>query len=252
MLALLPHLASGLLTSGLQYSLTRPALRHSAVVLAYDADEELDAADTTSSWDEEVAGEAAWRASMAASASASDEDASAGAWAGVPPALRQLAEKAKTSEASTASSTAGEAAPGLDNNEVLRALNVVISNLARLEEKVDVLTAVTRLEQKVDSLSSSLLEQRVAPLASVAPAAPGPSPPVKKIAPTVAERAAARIAPFSAPKTMFAQDWDGDRGDEDDDNEWDGNVNEESYFDVDEETANLPDWREVRARKGLS
>ena len=190
-------------------------------------------------------------ASAIASADVAKEESSE--WAGVPPALRQLAEKAKTSEVSTASSATGEAAPGPDNDEVLRALNVVISNLARLEEKVDVLTALTRLEQKVDSLSSSLLEQRAAPPASVAPPAPAPSPrPVKKTAPTVSERAAARIASSTAPKAMFAKDWDGDRGDEEEAKEWDGNVDEESYFDVDDETANLPDWREVRARKGLS
>ena len=177
-------------------------------------------------------------ASASASADVAKEDAND--WAGVPPALRQLAEKAKTSEASTT---------GPDNDEVLRALNVVISNLARLEEKVDVLTALTRLEQKVDSLSTSLLEQRAAPPASVTPAAPAPSPPpVKKTAPTVSERVAARIATSTAPKAMFAKDWNGDRGDE----KWDGSVDEESYFDVDDETASLPDWREVRARKGLS
>ena len=146
-------------------------------------------------------------------------------------------------------------ARGLDNDEVLRALNVVIVSLARLEEKVDLLTAVTRLEQKVDSLGSSLLEQRATPLTNAAPApaaaASTPSPPVRKTAPTVSERAAMRVAASAPPKGMFSKDWDGDRGDEEEEQEWDGSVDEESYFDVDDETADLPDWREARARKGL-
>ena len=240
--------------------------RHACIVLQLDDfGDELDAEDTISSWDSELAAEAAWKASLASGDKVAAEDEPVDAFSGLPPSLRQLVGPRTASQPNAAADTSGSS-DTLSTEEVMSSLKLMMSAVARLEEKVDMLTAVSRLERKVDALSSSF-DQFTSPTSSLptspsmppppsALPAPTPKPAVAKAVavarrPTVSERARTRVESASH-KTMFSKDWDGDRGDEEVKTEWDGDVREEAFFDVDMETADLPDWRDVRAAKAAA
>jgi hypothetical protein len=182
--------------------------------IALDADEELDAADTTSSWDEEVAAMRAWEAAQAAkrpapapaaSESGVDEEAHFGfaedAEDDTDRILRQVAEKQAALallEGSLLQRVAGAevGAESGDAKVILGSLTAVLNSLTRLTE------AVAKLNAKVDALAAGL-------------------------------RAAAPSAAESAPPAE------------------DGEVREDAWFDDDPDDQDGPDWRDVRRLNSL-
>ena len=191
-----------------------------APVLALDElddDDELDALDTVSLWDEELAEMKAWEAAQAAKKQSQpdvgaffdsgtgvdedahlglgdddddDDDAGTALWM-----LRQL------------ESQQGKAAPK-DETRIMTSLESVLNAISRLSDKID------RVESKVDKLLS-------APPRTDGGAPPQPSAEVK-------------------PQDGASPAEGG----------WDGVVDEEAWFDdVDED--DLPDWRDVRKLKRM-
>ncbi|KAL3907502.1 MAG: hypothetical protein SGPRY_010147 [Prymnesium sp.] len=125
-----------------------PSLSRTSRLLAQTGsfDEELDAADTVSDWDEELAASEAFMASRKGRAGSGEVKASSP----TPPAdamgnpvaeqLLQLAEQAKTRAMAEESSPPGPA-DAIGTKRVLTSLEAVLSQLMRLEEKVDALSA---------------------------------------------------------------------------------------------------------------
>ena len=195
-------------------------------------DDELDAWDFGDSWEQQEAEQRAWEERMAAEKEGAkatkatppadrpppvnvvddDFEANAGAYfddeveveADSDRAARQLAEKFAAEALMKAQ--AASAAPS-DKN-VMTSLEAVLATMARLETKVDKLTA------KVD-----LLAMQPPSIGSPSIGSPTPSPGTVPPPPTSA--------------------LDG----------WDGEVDEEAYFDYDDYDDDQPDWRDVRAAK---
>ena len=240
LLAMRLHLV--LLALGAARALWLPAVRPpvrlraaSAVCSADDDpwDEELDAMDTTSSWDEEIAAMEAWKAGKSASPDWSgeqaghvDEDAHYGFEDPEDPDAmrqRQLSEKNAALELLARAAGGGappEAEPG--NARVLTALDSVLRSMMRLEERLGA------IEKKMDGML----------------AAGGAAPTAADTAPTAAD-AASPSAPAPPPSAAPADD-DAPKAEE-----WNGEVDEAAWFDVDADEEELGDWRDVRKLKKL-
>lgn len=218
--------AAGLLLSP-PAGLTRPRLPR--VVCArlsagddreWSADDELDAADTTSSWEEELAESKAWQAKQAPAdeAWAVDEEAHLGLDDDDDEPRddmlrRQLAEKQAALMLDALEGEKGAA----EEPRVLESLKAVLSSLSRLEQKLD------RLEKKVDGLSTEG--------SAAAPAGPSAGPDGGGAAP-------ARFEERATPGTDAPT--------------WDGEVDEAAYFDDDGDALfDMPDWRDVRRLKRM-
>jgi len=199
---------------------------------AGDGDEELDAADTVSSWDEELAMMKAWEAARqveaggrpaAESGSGVDEDAHLGLGEDfdsedpAAAALRQAAEK--QAAVLLAGIEAQSAAPPTDK-AVMTSLEAVINAISRLSDKVDALTA------KVDQLQQARPTAADASSATEVPPAAPPPPPIAGAADDAPPVAASAAGGASA--------------------QWDGEVNETAWFDQDDDDDDMPDWRDVR------
>ena len=195
--------------------------------------DELDAEDTVSSWDEEVAQMRAWEAEQRGGAAAApspprsvdkdapavDEEAHFGLFDDEAESddariLRQFAEKEAAllleREMASGKRPASAASDG-SSKYVLSSLEAVLNALNRLTEKVDA------LGEKVDRMSASLAK---------APAAPS-SP-------------AEGAAPAGASQT------DGSDAKPEKAGGWDGEVDETAWFDDDDIDEDMPDWRDVR------
>ena len=196
-------------------------------------DEELDAADTTSSWDEEIAAMEAWKAGKSASPDWSgeqaghvDEDAHYGFEDPEDPDAmrqRQLSEKNAALELLARAAGGGappEAEPG--NARVLTALDSVLRSMMRLEERLGA------IEKKMDGML----------------AAGGAAPTAADTAPTAADAASPSAPP--PPPSAAPADAAAPKAEE-----WNGEVDEEAWFDNDADEEELGDWRDVRKLKKL-
>jgi len=205
---------------------------------AGDGDEELDAADTVSSWDEELAMMKAWEAARkveaggrlaAESGSGVDEDAHLGLGEDfdsedpAAAALRQAAEK--QAAVLLAGIEAQSAAPPTDK-AVMTSLEAVINAISRLSDKVDALTA------KVDQLQQARpTAADASSSATEAPPAAAPPPPTAGAADDAPPVAASAAGGAAAADTSA---------------QWDGEVDETAWFDQDDDDDDMPDWRDVR------
>jgi hypothetical protein len=181
-------------------------------------DGELDADDTVSSWDEQLAEMRAWEEANMKQTSVDaglseeahvDEEAHFGFGdddeTSEERAMRQLAEKQASlmlgrMEGNSPADSGGTA---MEMKRMLTSIEAVLNAVERLSERLDVVSA------KVDKVHASLAGEAAggAPASDGTPAAP-----------------------------------EGDS--------WDGNVDEEAWFD-DDPDEDLPDWRDVRRLKRL-
>jgi len=199
-----------------------------ARVVCREDDNELDAEDTVDSWDAQMAEQAAWEAAMEKSRGGSSAGSDVNPETGVDeeahfglgddddetPAertMRQLAEK----QASVMLSQFEASRAPPENTRVMTSLSAVLTVLARLEDKVD------RLSARVEALA-----------AEDSPSAPPPPPPGPPVVPSESSPAAAPPASPPAP-----------------DYSWE--VDETAWFDDDGDAADLADWRDVRRLKRL-
>ena len=226
-----------------------PLMRSSHLKMEADGkaadDGELDAEDTTDSWESQLAEQAAWMAAQNKQQGKADV-AAAEVWDGEVDETawfdeeddeddqtrieRQEAEKqlalllGRIEKAGGKSPVASTAPP--DNAKVMLSLKSVLSGMMRLEEKID------DLNEKVDKLlkaKGSESENKMAPGAfgsssssSSSPSAASPSPPPAA----------------SAKKDYLPSDWD-------------GNTIEDAYFDEEDTDEELADWRDVRKAKAM-
>lgn len=187
-------------------------------------DEELDAADTTSSWDDEEAAMKVWEAQQkpaqqpfaAGDGSGVDEDAHLGLYDdSEEPSermLRQVAEKQAALallEGSMLSNMAGVPGGESESKAVLGSLTAVLNALTRLTETVHELSA------RVDRVAKELESTKVSAAATP---------------PTGGAADAAATGPAVS---------------------WNGEVDEQAWFDDDQGDQDGPDWRDVRRLKRL-
>ena len=174
-------------------------------------DEEIDAADTLSDWEAELAASKAWEQSRASKAPAEatewngevdeeayfdvdmdDADLGDSDWrdarrAAPLPAdensvarrLRLLAEERSGAPPPVAGiPSAVQSSDGPSNAQVMTSLSAVLAGLARLEEKVDALGA------RLDGLQRAGSSTPAAPMAAPSPPSPPPPPPAAPVAPS--------------------------------------------------------------------
>ena len=160
-------------------------------------------------------GDSDWRDARRAAPLPADENS-------VARRLRLLAEERSGAPPPLAGiPSAVQSSDGPSNAQVMTSLSAVLAGLARLEEKVDALGA------RLDGLQRAGSSTPAAPMAAPSPPSPPPPPPAAPVAPSPPPAS----TPAAPPSTKV---------------EWDGEVDEEAYFDVDEEDADLGDWRDVR------
>ena len=119
------------------------------------------------------------------------------------------------------------------------ALEAVVRTLARLEEKIDRIEKAMRLEEKIDRIGEAMgIEPPSPPPADAAPSSPPPAAaePAAAAAPKPPAEAPKKPSAPLAPRTM-AED--------------EPHVDEDAYFDDDPDDQDLGDWRDVRRLKKL-
>lgn len=200
------------------------SLRVTVPRLSDDEDyDELDALDTTESWDEELAQMEAWKASQEKKSAAElplddvDEEAWFDEKDDEDPAARTLRQLSEKQAAMMLNAIEAKSPPSGSNKPVLTSLEAVITMLTRIEGKVDALSAkVAKLEGSTTATGSS----------SVSP-------------PNPASTAASSDENKSA------------KGEEKAETQWDGEVDESAWFDVEDDDDDMPDWRDVRRLNNL-
>lgn len=196
--------------------------------------EELDGGDTVSDWDDEIAQMKAWQAAQAAKESGSAKvDATGAAWGGevdesayfddpdddaANSLLEEIAQRraaAAAAKGGASPEASGDAASEVQYKRVLTAIEGVLNTMSRIEERMG------RLEAKLDSMSSAKAEQLTE--------SPAAEPPAEAAAPSAA-----------APAVEKKSDVGG----------WDGEVDEDAWFD-DDPDEDLGDWRDVKRLEKL-
>lgn len=225
---------------------------------------ELDASDTTDSWESQMAEQEAWLAAQKKKSAPPASPVVGGAastpmWDGevdedayfdeeddeddATRVQRQAAEKqasimlARIEAAGGGNVLVGAKRGGPDNAKVMTSLSSILTAMMRLEEKVDALNG------KVDQL---LEERKKGSGPTMAPGAFAPaSSPSSPSSPAASEP---KSSPPSSSASSAAAAASGTSQAEEE--EWDGNVDESAYFDDDGDD-DLADWRDVRKAKAM-
>lgn len=235
--SVVPRVGSGIVLHGMRgpqqlMSASMPPRCRSPLLMASDDEDDgdaLDAMDTVSDWDAELAEMKAWEASQRASKPASDdpfvvdEDAHLGLGDDddedpAALALRQMTEKQAALMLNRIEGQSVQAAPS--DKAVLTSLEAVLNALAVLGDKVDYLTA------KVDKLSAAQPAATVDATTEPAATQASSEPPAAK----ASSGPAAETTDAAVPAAESKED------------QWDGQVDETAWFDDDGD--DMPDWRD--------
>jgi len=236
--AVVPRVGSGIVLHGVRgpqqlMSASMPPRCRSPLLMASDDEDEdaLDAMDTVSDWDAELAEMKAWEASQKASEPAPDdpfvvdEDAHLGLGDDddedpAAQALRQITEKQAALMLNRIEGQSAQAAPS--DKAVLTSLEAVLNALAVLGDKVDHLTT------KLDNLSAAQPAATVDATTEPAATKASSEPPAAKASSVPAAETTDAAVPAAESK----------------EDQWDGQVDESAWFDDDGD--DMPDWRDVR------